>query len=149
MRDTVSDFAADKYVVVPSMLGEPQLSSLYKYARKRMAMNPTEVEKMNIDPSAEPTPAAYGDMMIDMLLANLTPKVEQTTGLKLFPTFSYSRVYRPCGMRDRGYALSGLYRRVTLAALARVAPWRRECDARTRRRHHLPRHRLRPLARRP
>jgi hypothetical protein len=76
------------------MVGEQQLSSLYKYARKRMAMNPTEVEKMNIDPNAEATPAAYGDMMIDMLLANLTPTVEQATSLKLFPTFSYYRVYR-------------------------------------------------------
>ena len=94
MHDTVSAFAAEKYVVVPSMVGEPRLSSLCKYARKRMAMNPTEVEKMNIDPSAEPTPAAYGDMMIDMLLASLTPQVEQATGLKLFPTFSYYRVYR-------------------------------------------------------
>ena len=94
MHDTVSAFAAEKYVVVPSMVGEPRLSSLCKYARKRMAVNPTEVEKMNIDPSAEPTPAAYGDMMIDMLLASLTPQVEQATGLKLFPTFSYYRVYR-------------------------------------------------------
>jgi hypothetical protein len=40
------------------------------------------------------TPAAYGDFFMDGLLGELTPIIEKATGLKLFPTYSYFRVYK-------------------------------------------------------
>jgi hypothetical protein len=38
-------------------------------------------------------PATYGDPYAEELLQQLLPKVQRLTGLKLFPTYSYSRVY--------------------------------------------------------
>ena len=82
-------------MVLRSLVTEPSLSSLYRYGIKRADLAPTERDKMNPDPEAPPTPATYADAMMDMLLANLVPKVEQAVGLKLYPTFSF---YRPlCG----------------------------------------------------
>ena len=94
MSDTVKEFERNKYVVVRSLVVEPTLSSLNKYALKRMSLLPTEVEQMNDDEKADPTPAAYGDPMMEMLLANLTSKIETLTGLELYPTFAFYRVYR-------------------------------------------------------
>ncbi len=94
MSDTVRDFERNRYIVVRSLLAEPTLSSLNKYALKRIALLPTEVEKLNDDEESAPTPAAYGDPMMEMLLANLTSRIEGLTGLELYPTFAFYRVYR-------------------------------------------------------
>ncbi len=94
MSDTVGDFEQNKYVVVRSLVVEPTLSSLNKYALKRMSLLPTETEQMNDDEEAAPTPAAYGDPMMEMLLLNLSSKIEALTGLELHPTFAFYRVYR-------------------------------------------------------
>ena len=40
------------------------------------------------------TPCAYGDPFIDTLLLSLLPQVERYSGLKLFPTYSYFRMYK-------------------------------------------------------
>jgi hypothetical protein len=87
-------FAQNKYVVVPSLLAEPLLSSVYRYGRKRAEMAPTEWHTANEDAEAPPSPEAYADPMMDMLLANLAPHVEQITGLRVYPTFSFYRVYK-------------------------------------------------------
>jgi len=94
MSDTVKDFEQNKYVVVRSLVVEPTLSSLNKYALKRMSLLPTEVEQMNDDDEAAPTPSAYGDPMMEMLLLNLSSKIETLTGLQLHPTFAFCRVYQ-------------------------------------------------------
>ncbi len=38
-------------------------------------------------------PAIYGDPVLDGLMETLLPRVEYCTGLSLFPTYSYARVY--------------------------------------------------------
>jgi len=87
-------FEQQKYVVLRSFVVGPQLSSLYRYGLKRSDLGPTEWEKRNTDPEAPPTPASYADPMMDMLLTKLLPKVEQATTLKLYPTFSFYRIYQ-------------------------------------------------------
>lgn len=37
----------------------------------------------------------YADPLIEVLLTNLRPVVEQITGKELIPTYSYSRIYQP------------------------------------------------------
>ena len=38
-------------------------------------------------------PAIYGDRVLDGLMNMLVPRVEYCTGLSLFPTYSYARIY--------------------------------------------------------
>jgi hypothetical protein len=40
------------------------------------------------------TPAAYGDFFMDGLLNDLLPSIATASGLELFPTYSYFRVYK-------------------------------------------------------
>lgn len=49
---------------------------------------------MRTDPRSPGAWAAAGDVFIDGLLVDFLPLVEEITRLKLFPTYSYFRVYR-------------------------------------------------------
>jgi len=83
-------FARDKYAVYRSCLKDPQLTLLYRYACKR-----ADSGTMNSDPRSPGAWAAPGDVFMDGLLVDLLPLAEDVSGLKLFPTYSYFRVYRP------------------------------------------------------
>ncbi len=90
MIDTAAIFERDRYVVLPSLLKEPALSQFYRYARK-MAQAARMVPG---DDQVPGTPCSYGDLMMDGLLNTLLPKIEEACGLRLFPTYSYFRVYK-------------------------------------------------------
>ena len=92
MNENQQEFRQNGYVVLRSLIAEPLLSSLCRYGTRRIAM-PNSWERANVDPEAPPTPEAYGDPMMNMLLLNLKPQVEKATGLQLDPTFSFYRVY--------------------------------------------------------
>lgn len=83
-------FAHQKYAVWRSLLIDPRLSLLYKYVRKLAdygAMRGGDAQVPN-------ALAGKNDFVIDELLGDLLPEVESATDLKLFPTFSYFRMYR-------------------------------------------------------
>ncbi|MEJ8856786.1 hypothetical protein WKW79_19585 [Variovorax robiniae] len=46
------------------------------------------------DPQVRDAPVAYGDPFTDMLLQSVRARVERATGLRLWPTYSYFRVYK-------------------------------------------------------
>jgi hypothetical protein len=88
--DELADsFARDKYVVWRSCLKDPQLSLYYRYTCKR-----ADLGTMIQDPRAPGADAAPGDFFIDALLLDFLPSAEAISRLKLFPTFSYFRVYK-------------------------------------------------------
>ena len=89
MSDLADLFARQKYAVWVSCLKEPQLSLLYKYTCSRAVSG--SMKENEIAPGAS---AAAGDCFIDGLLMDLLPLAEHITNLKLFPTYSYFRVYR-------------------------------------------------------
>lgn len=83
-------FARDGYVVLTALLIEPTLSEIYSYATKS-----AESGQMTPGDDQVPgTPCAYGNFIMEGLLTGLLPKIEQASGLKLFPTYSYFRVYK-------------------------------------------------------
>jgi hypothetical protein len=88
MTDLADLFAQHKYVVRRSCIKNPDLSLLYRYACKR-AENGT----MFLDGTAPGAASAPGDVFMDGLLMELLPVVEEVSRLKLFPTYSYFRVY--------------------------------------------------------
>jgi len=67
------------------------LAKLYDYACKvaelLTALHPG-------DGQVPGTPSSYGDFMMDGLLVDLLPEIERASGLALFPTCSYFRVYK-------------------------------------------------------
>ena len=92
MRDSAASFERDRYVVLPSLLKEPSLTQLYRYACKM-----TEIGLVTAGDEQVPgTPAAFGDLMMDDLLLSSLPEIEKASGLSLFPTYSYLRAYKAC-----------------------------------------------------
>jgi len=89
--DTAPLFSRDRYVVLRSWLHDPQLSLTYRYVRKmeqRGLMCPS-------DDQVPGTPCGCDDWVMDGLLSDLMPAVESVSGLHLFPTYAYFRVYKP------------------------------------------------------
>lgn len=46
------------------------------------------------DPQVPNTPSSYGDSAMEDLLVSLMPAIELASGLGLYPTYSYFRVYK-------------------------------------------------------
>jgi hypothetical protein len=82
-------FERDRYVVLPSLLTNPLLSQFYRYARQTAQLG----RKIG-DSQVEGTPCAYSDFMMDGLLVDLLPEIERASGVILFPTYSYFRMYK-------------------------------------------------------
>jgi len=91
MTNTAEVFERDRYVVIPSLLQEPSLTKFYDYARSVSALL---AARSPGDSQVPGTPSSYGDFMLDGLLVDLLPEVERATGLALFPTYSYFRMYK-------------------------------------------------------
>jgi hypothetical protein len=88
MTDLADLFAQKKYVVVRSCLKDPELSLLYRYACKR-----AQIGTMFLDGTSSGAWSAPGDCFMDGLLVDLLPFAEEVSRAKLFPTYSYFRVY--------------------------------------------------------
>jgi hypothetical protein len=82
-------FAKNKYVVLRSCVKNPNLQLLYRYVCRR-----AESGTMMPDGAAQSALAAPGDFFMDGLLMELLPFAEEVSRLKLFPTYSYFRVYK-------------------------------------------------------
>ena len=83
-------FDRDRLVTLRHLLQEPELSLLYRYAGKVAllgVMDPGDSQVPN-------APCSYGDPIMEGLLSKLLPSVEKTSGLRVFPTYSYLRVYK-------------------------------------------------------
>jgi hypothetical protein len=91
MTGTAAVFERDRYVVLPYLLQEPSLTQFYRYACKVADIGLLATN----DDQVPGTPSAFGDFMIDGLLSSLLPEIERASGLELFPTYSYLRVYKP------------------------------------------------------
>src|SRR5262249_55272306 len=88
MTSLADEFSQKKYAVYRSCVQDPQLSLLYRYVCRR-----AELGTMKLDDTSPGALSAPGDVFMDGLLVDLLPIAERVTGMKLFPTFSYFRVY--------------------------------------------------------
>jgi hypothetical protein len=83
-------FALQGYAVLPALL-EPALAGFFwsyvhtKFGSLQMSSGDTQVPN---------TPSVYGDPAFDGLLEYLRPRIEQYTGRRLYPTYSYCRLYK-------------------------------------------------------
>jgi hypothetical protein len=83
-------WSRDGYVVLRSLVRSPRLTLLRRYAMLRARSGAMDHGDGQVDRS----PAAYGDLLMDGLLDDLRPRIEKACGSKLFPTYSYFRVYK-------------------------------------------------------
>jgi hypothetical protein len=90
MTDTAAVFERDRYVVLPTLLKDPSLSQFYHYA----CISAESGRVVKGDGQVQGTPSSYGDFIMDGLLESLLPEIEHASGLALFPTYSYFRVYK-------------------------------------------------------
>src|SRR5262245_36712433 len=88
--DLANRFHHDRYLLLRSVLTDPALRKYYDYVCKLADSGQTKVG----DDQIADTPCAYGDPLMDTLLLSLLPQVEKSSGLKLFPTYSYFRLYK-------------------------------------------------------
>ena len=86
--DLADLFAQKKYVVLRSCVKDPELALLYRYACKR-----AQIGTMFLDGTSSGAWSAPGDCFMDGLLMDLLPFAEEVSRAKLFPTYSYFRVY--------------------------------------------------------
>jgi hypothetical protein len=87
-------FGRQGYVVVRGLVAASQTAAVRAHLEQCTAAG-----TMNLRDTLVPqTPAIYGDPVIDGLMGELLPKIEFCTGLALYPTYSYARIYK-CGDR--------------------------------------------------
>lgn len=96
MTELADLFARQKYAVWRSCVKDPDLSLLYQYACKR-----AEIGTMKLDGTAPSALSSAGDVFMDGLLMDLLPRAEEVSRLKLFPTYSYFRVYHRGDVLDK------------------------------------------------
>ena len=88
---TTELFEKDRYVAVKSGLSKETIDLVTQYALfDEMQRFTPEAEGLQV-PGAH---SRYADPMMESILLFLLPKVEEYTGLELYPTYSYYRVYR-------------------------------------------------------
>jgi len=84
------EFRNEGYFLLPNLLADTTRSFLYDYARKlaltdRLACGDSQV----VD-----APSRYADPFMEALMVQLLPRIEAESGKKLFPTYTYFRLYR-------------------------------------------------------
>jgi hypothetical protein len=90
--DPAERFRKDKYLFVPGFLAPEVVGLAYDYALLRK----TFFTRLSGEGQQIPgTHSVYGDTLMETLLAHNQPKMEELTGLSLFPTYSFYRVYKP------------------------------------------------------
>ena len=98
-------FKKNKFLVVKKAVSKNLCDFLHEYTLRRREVAQCLLEKKLISPfnkhfgtfNDDQVPGAYsqyGDITMDTLLARLVPLMEEKTNLKLFPTYSYVRVYK-------------------------------------------------------
>ena len=97
MERSAVEFAARRYVLQRAVLDAPSLEFFYRYALTRAASGTMILS----DTQVPGTPSAYGDPTMEMLLEDILPTVERATGLSLFPTYAYFRVYKGGDVLER------------------------------------------------
>jgi hypothetical protein len=90
MTAPAGEFAAAGYRVVENLLPAPVRAFVYEYVTKAARdgrLDPGDDDVPN-------TPFRYADPFFESLLKLLLPIIEEETGIPLYPTYSYVRVYK-------------------------------------------------------
>lgn len=88
--ERIGNFPQNGYDLLRKLVPEPVHSFLYEYVLKS-----AQVGRLSVGDSGVPgTPNYYSDGFMDSLLEMLLPRLEAESGKRLFPTYSYFRLYK-------------------------------------------------------
>ena len=97
MNELQKTFQEKGYTFVKNFIPKETAKYLYEYLKfsimaHQLAGNPTAVQgdEQVIGSFAR----GHGDLALDSLMKIMKPKMEEVTGLQLFPTYTYSRIYK-------------------------------------------------------
>ena len=105
-------FKSNKYLVIKNAIDSNTASLLYKYLlnKRKVAKKYFEVNYISQfnsdygvwnDDQVPNTYSVYGDIMMDTLLQDIQEKIEKNISIKLYPTYSYARVYKQGDILER------------------------------------------------
>ncbi len=83
-------FARQGYAVARGLVAPARVALLRLHLERRAAQGTMG----QVDEQVPQTPAVYGDGEVDALMQDLVPAIESRTGLALYPTYSYARIYK-------------------------------------------------------
>jgi hypothetical protein len=83
-------FEQQQYTVMPSVVLDPLLGFLWRYVIERDAIAAWAPGDREVTSAG----GAYGDTVMEHLLERLRPRVEAATGLRVYPAYSYVRLYK-------------------------------------------------------
>lgn len=89
MMNITDDFNEKKYVVLKDVLDQDYCALAVDHLFKLFNNN-----EMMKDEQCPLSDSIYGDAFFDNLLEKLTPFFSEISGKKLYPTYSYARIYR-------------------------------------------------------
>ena len=90
MKDHIKAFKKDGYCLVKSAISTELRDFVTQYALF------DEMQTLEFgDPQVPSAHSKYADPAMETMLLHLQKTIEDATGLSLFPTYSYYRVYRP------------------------------------------------------
>jgi hypothetical protein len=90
VTETTGNFAKSGYALLRNLVPEALRSFLYEYALKTARNGRLQPG----DSSVPGTPCCYSDPFMESFLEMLQPRIEANSGYKLYPTYSYFRVYK-------------------------------------------------------
>jgi hypothetical protein len=92
-EQNIENFKKNGYCTVKKSISKDILDIVTQYALfdEIQDFNPESKRGHKMVPDAH---SAYGDPMMESILLYLQPIVEKNTGLTLYPTYSYYRIYR-------------------------------------------------------
>ena len=87
---TTTSFQTAGYVLLEKLLPQPLCQFLYEYCLKSAAEG-----RLKMGDSGVPgTPCRYSDPFMEALLEVSLHRIEQASGCRLYPTYSYFRIYK-------------------------------------------------------
>jgi hypothetical protein len=97
MNENVEHFKKNKFCIIRSALSKEMHELLTQYALfdEMQGFHPEGSGPALNDIRVANAHSRYGDPAMEALLLQLHKLIQENTGLELFPTYSYFRVYRP------------------------------------------------------
>lgn len=90
MCEPMTQFKVNKYVHIKDFLNKENCAEFVTELRRLV-----DEGKTKKDEQCPLSQAVHGAPVFDSLLEQLTPHFEQVSGIKLFPTYAYARLYAP------------------------------------------------------
>lgn len=89
----MTEFQTNGYVVVKGFYKPEEVDIISRYLENALKRYPENNQGGN-DGITNNTISWYADPLAEVILRNSVPKIQAVTGLELYPTYSYTRVYQ-------------------------------------------------------